>query len=247
MQPAQSVHNATEAMWKFYREVQRIQERVVTTQAEAIARAATLVADTIEQDGIVYAFGSGHSQSVAFEFYYRAGGLAPCDVIHEKTFGRAERLSGYAALLLDAYPVRSGDLMVVISNSGRNPLPVEMALEAQSRGMKVIGITSLEHSRSVAPRPPLTKRLFEVCDVVIDNCGLPGDVTLSLNGTASPSIGATSTLIGAFIAQSIVCGAALELRHRGVPVPTLCSMNLDQGDACNRQKLSRVAERIRGL
>jgi uncharacterized phosphosugar-binding protein len=148
----------------------------------------------VERDRIVYAFGSGHSQSVAIEFYYRAGGLARFDVIQEKTFGRAERLPGYAAVLLDGYPAGAGDLMIVISNSGRNPLPVEMAEEARRRGMPVIGITSLAHSRNVSARKPGGSRLFEICDVVIDNCGLPGDAMVDLDGGVR--VGASSTLAG---------------------------------------------------
>lgn len=247
MQTSRTEIAASLAVTQFHCEVARILDLITRTQAGAIERAAGFVADTVAGGGIVYAFGSGHSQSVAAEFYYRAGGLAPCDVIHDKTFGLVERLPGYAALLLRLYPVRKGDLMVVISNSGRNPLSVEMALEARRLGMAVVGITSLAHSRSVAPRAPLGKRLFEVCDVVIDTCGAPGDAIIPVAGEGSLLVGATSTIAGAFIAQCIVCAAAQELSGRGVPVPVLCSMNLDDGDARNRELLDALRERIRGL
>jgi len=171
----------------FSGQVHAILTRIVDTQMEALQSAATLMAGTVERKGLAYAFGSGHSQSVAIEFYYRAGGLACCDVIHDKTFGRAERLPGYATVLLDSYPVASGDLMIVISNSGRNPLPVEMAQEARKRGMGVVGITSLEHSRSVSARQPGGKRLFEVCDVVIDNCSPVGDAMVELDAGLIPT------------------------------------------------------------
>ncbi len=232
---------------RFHAEVLGVLERIRTTQADALERAATLVADAVARGGIVYGFGSGHSQSVALEFYYRAGGLAPCDVIEDRTFGRAERLSGYAAALLEMYPVGPGDLVIVASNSGRNALAVEMAVEARRRGAAVVGITSLAHSKSVAPRQPLGKRLFEVCDVVVDNGGVPGDAVVPLGGAGDLRVGATSTLAGVYIAQSLVCRAAEIIAGRGLPVPVWCSMNVDGGDERNRAVFEAVRHRIRGL
>ena len=229
----------------FSARVHALLTRIVDTQMEALQTAATLMAETIERGGLVYAFGSGHSQSVAIEFYFRAGGLACCDVIHEKTFGRAERLPGYAAVLLDAYPVSPGDLMIVISNSGRNPLSVEMAQAARERGMGVVGITSLEHSRSVTARQPGGKRLFEVCDVVIDNCGPVGDTLVEPDHGIR--VGAPSTLAGVFIAQTLVCLTSQQLVQRGVRPPVFLSMNLDEGDGCNQALLESFHARVRGL
>ncbi|HSK09168.1 MAG TPA: SIS domain-containing protein [Vicinamibacterales bacterium] len=234
------------AMLQFNDEVLAILGQIRDTQAEALERAAVLVADTVGRGGIVHSFGSGHSQSVALEFYYRAGGLAPCDVIYDQTFGRAERLPGYAAVLMESRSIGAGDLLVVVSNSGRNPLPVEMALEGRRRGAAVVGITSLAHSRSVAPREPLGKRLFEVCDVVIDNCGVPGDALVPV-GNGPLRVGAVSTLAGVFIVQLVVCRAAEVLAGRGLAVPVLCSMNLDEGDDHNRLLLSGVRDRVRGM
>jgi uncharacterized phosphosugar-binding protein len=135
--------------------------------------------------------------------------------------------------------------MIVISNSGRNPLPVEMAQEARERGMAVVGITSLAHSRSVSPRQPGGKRLFEVCDVVIDNCGPVGDALLELD--PGLRVGSPSTLAGVFIAQTLVCLASQELLQRGVRPPVFLSMNLDEGDGCNRGLLESYHSRVRGL
>jgi uncharacterized phosphosugar-binding protein len=229
----------------FSGKIHAILNRIVDTQMEALQAAATLMAKTIEKGGLVYAFGSGHSQSVAIEFYYRAGGLARCDVIHEKTFGRAERLPGYAAVLLDSYPVTSGDLMIVISNSGRNPLPVEMAQAAHERGMAVVGITSLEHTHSVSARQAGGKRLFEVCDVVIDNCSPVGDAMIDLE--EGLRVGAASTLTGVFIAQTLVCLVSQRMLQSGVRPPVFLSMNLDEGDGCNHALMESFHSRVRGL
>jgi uncharacterized phosphosugar-binding protein len=229
----------------FAAKTRQILDRIQTTQLGAIEQSARLMADTVQRDGIIYTFGSGHSHATAMEFYYRAGGLACCDIIHDKTFGRAERLSGYAAPLLDAYPVRAGDLLIVISNSGRNPLPVEMAMHAREHGLKVVALTSLSHSRSVTSRQPDGKRLFEVADVVIDNCGEAGDAAVDVGGGLR--VGSTSSVAGAFIAQLLVCVTAEELLRRGIQPPVLMSMNLDGGDSHNQALLDRYHDRIRGL
>ena len=230
---------------EYYEQVERALRRVAGTQMEAIGKAALLVADVVGRDGILYTFGSGHSQSVAIEMYYRAGGLACVDVIHDKTFGRAERLAGYAEALLEGYPVSGRDAMLIVSNSGRNALPVEMALGAKKRGMETIAITSLDHSRSVESRHDSGLRLCEICDIVIDNCAVAGDATVELNPTTL--VGPVSTLTGVFIANNIAAVAAEELLRRNTKPPVFLSMNLDEGDSRNREYLERGKGRIRGL
>jgi uncharacterized phosphosugar-binding protein len=226
---------------------QEVLNKIAQSQTAAIETASCWVADTIQKDGLVYTLGSGHSLVIAAEMYYRAGGLANFDVIHDKTFGRAERLPGYASVLLDAYPITSNDLVVIVSNSGRNPLPVEMALEAKKRMIRTIGITSLAHSRAVSSRSSTGLRLFEACDLVIDNCGSPGDCSLEVGDGQPIRVGPTSTLAGVFIANWIMCTAIQELINRGVKPKVFASANLDQGDDHNRELINFLRHRTRGL
>jgi len=232
---------------RFYKKTQEILGRVVETQMPLLNRAASLVADTIQRDGIIYALASGHSSTIAAEFYFRAGGLANFDVIHDKTFGRAERLPGYAKALLEGYPISSNDLLIIISNSGRNALPVEMALEAKRRSIIAIGITSLAHSQAVSSRLAGGSRLFEICDVVIDNCGVLGDAALGIGPDESMRMCPTSTLSGVFIANCIAAMAAEKLLERKAPVPVFVSANLDGGDEHNQRLLDFMRKRVRGL
>ena len=110
--------------------------RIAETQLQALTTAGTWVADRIASGNLIYTLGSGHSLLIAAELYYRAGGLANFDIIHDKTFGRAERLPGYAKVLLESYPISADDLLILVSNSGRNELTVEMALEAKTLDRK---------------------------------------------------------------------------------------------------------------
>lgn len=231
---------------EYLQETTHILDRIIGTQMDALSRAAGWVADTIERDGIVYTLGSGHSLLVAAELYFRAGGMSHFDIIHDRTFGRAERLKGYAQVLLDSYPISAKDLLVIVSNSGRNELPVEMALEGRGRGIRTIAITSLAHSRAVTARTGSGRRLFEVCDLTIDNCGKPGDAVLDVNGDGM-KVAPTSTLAGIFIANSIVALAARELHTRGSRPPVFVSSNLDDGDDANRPLLDFLRQRVRGL
>ncbi len=231
---------------EYHEKISSILSQIATTQAAAIEQAAKIASECIVNDGIIYILGSGHSLMVAAEGYHRAGGLVPVDVIHDKTFGRAERLEGYAKILLDEYQVPEGGVVIIASNSGRNALPIEMALECKSRGIRTIAITSLAHSKSVTARHPSGKRLFEIADVVIDNCGVPGDAILEMDGVRG-AFCATSAVAGAFIIQSIVARTVQYLVEMGVEPPILISANIDGGDEHNKRLSAKYRGRIKGL
>src|SRR5205823_3385379 len=127
-------------------------QRVRDEEAQSITAAGTLLADTVTDGGRLFAFGAGHSSLAAQDVVYRAGGLALMNLlavpgvvgvdVMPATLGSAlERVDGLATAVLDSSPLRAGDALVIISLSGRNALPVEMALHARALGVKVIGVT----------------------------------------------------------------------------------------------------------
>ena len=156
-------------------------ERMLDDQAEQIQSAAHLVGDVIAEGKNVYTFGSGHSQLLAREISERAGGLAPVFHLPDPTWGLMERIEGYGETLFEQYPLQSGEVIFIISNSGRNPEPIEAAQSAKERGLKLIVVTSLEHSRSVESRHSSGKRLFEFGDIVLDTGTPIGDAGLLIN------------------------------------------------------------------
>jgi uncharacterized phosphosugar-binding protein len=234
--------------------LQRILERIKTEQRNAILQAAKIVADAIRGGGIVHAFGSGHSHMIVEEAFYRAGGLAPVNPILDPPLvffegalasTEAERKLGYAAEILKREDVRPGDASILISNSGRNAVPVEMASEMRARRVPVIAITNLSQSRSTPSRHPSGKRLFELADVVIDNCIPDGDATTRLPGLEY-AMGPASTVAGAAIMNSIMIEAALKLIETGTPVPVLASSNVAGPPPQDlTQMLGPLSERIR--
>jgi uncharacterized phosphosugar-binding protein len=232
-------------------------QEVRETQQEAIEEAAGLCAEAISGGGLIHVFGTGHSHILAEELYDRAGGVLAVNpilvgdlMLHEGGLrsGPLERLPGMAEVILDHEPVRAGDVLIVASNSGRNAVPVQMAELARQRGLKVVAITSLQHSRSVSSRTPGGRRLFEVVDVVIDNRGVPGDAVLPVPGaTEGAHMAATSTVTGAAIIQAIMAETVDRLAAAGAEVPILMSANLEGADEHNERQLRRLGPRVPSL
>jgi uncharacterized phosphosugar-binding protein len=209
---------------------------------DSIDAAARAIADALERDQAFYLFGSGHSALIAREAFWRAGGLAPAVPIPDPMGGDGERIPGFGATLLGHYNLQAGEALIVISNSGINPLPIEVALEGKARGLTVIALTSIAHSSRVPSRHPGGKKLMDIADIVIDTHGIQGDAALDLPQTKL-KVGATSTVVGAAIIEAITARAAEILLERGVEPPVLISANTPEGDAHNRS----LADRYRTL
>ena len=233
-----------------------ILDRIIDEQTHNIRQAGEMVADSIANGGVVHTFGTGHSHIIAEEAFFRAGGIAAINPILDERFlflkgalesTRAERESGIAGQLIADQDVRPGDTAIIISNSGRNAAPVEMALEMKHLGIPVIAITSLEQSRASISRHVSGKRLFEIADVTIDNCVPPGDALITIRRMDSAT-GASSTVAGSAIIHSIVIEAINGLYTRGITPPVLPSANLEstKPDAL-KEILRPYAGRIRYL
>ena len=209
------------------------------TQQDGIERAARLVAETLQRDGLVYVSGSGHSHMLAEELFYRAGGLAAVSpllesslMLHEgamKSSG-VERLEGYAALVLDDADLGANDLLIVASNSGRNAYPIELALEARKRGCATIAVTSLATSSSVESRHSSGEKLASVADLVLDNRVPYGDAALDLQGLPS-RVGPLSTIAGVALLNAIVVRAIEICVEVGTVPEVFQSANLQESGA----------------
>ncbi|MGD0575739.1 MAG: SIS domain-containing protein [Anaerolineales bacterium] len=233
--------------------MQSLLQRIVQTQMGAIEHAARIVADAVAGDGIVYTFGTGHSHVVAEDVAYRAGGLAPVDAIleasltgHQKVRQSEfmERVEGMARVIFEYYGVSSRDALVVISNSGRNAAPIEMAELAKKHGVPVVAITSLAHSQGTTSRHSSGKKLYELADVVIDNLCPKGDAMVRLEGLPVP-VGAGSGVAGMFILHTIIVQAIQDLQERGLKPPVFMSGNLDGADEFNQALLERYRGRVK--
>ncbi|MFJ8696450.1 SIS domain-containing protein [Streptomyces roseolilacinus] len=228
--------------------------RVRDEEAEHVAAAGAAVADTVATGGRLFAFGAGHSSLPAQDVVYRAGGFAlmnllavpgavGVDVMPAPLGSALECVEGLATAVLDASPARAGDVLVVISLSGRNPLPVEMAVHARALGMKVIGVTSVAYAKETRPRNASGTFLKDHCDVVLDSKIAVGDAELTHEGVEAPFAPA-STVVTSALMQAVMAAAAEELVRRGVEPPLLRSGNVDGGHEWNRRVMEEYADRI---
>jgi uncharacterized phosphosugar-binding protein len=238
---------------RFTEAMQAVLQRIVDTQMENIKLAGALVADAIAKDGLVYTFGTGHSHVVAEEVSLRAGGLLAVDAIlepcltgHTKMWQSLfmERLEGMAEIIADYYELSPQDVLVIISNSGRNAVPIEMAMTARDRGVPVIAITSLEMSEGTNSRHSSGKKLYQLADVVVDNCCPKGDCLLNLEGARAP-VGGGSGVAGMFIIHTIMVEATQQLIDRGIDPPVGLAGNLDGAEEYNRPILERYKHRLK--
>jgi uncharacterized phosphosugar-binding protein len=160
--------------------------------------------------------------------------------------GMVERAEGYAKVILDSFDVRPGEIVVIVSNSGINPVPIELALEAGRTGARTIAITSASNYRSAESRHSSGKKLGEVTDLTIDSRVPVGDAILTLDGLTAP-VAASSTALGAALMNAIVAQTAEELLAAGRQPPVIVSMNVPGGDERNAALTEQYRPRLRLL
>jgi uncharacterized phosphosugar-binding protein len=224
-------------------EIKKLITKLENTQMEKIHQVADLATEAFVNNNLVYVFGTGHSTIMAIEVFARAGGLFHMQAIFDEGMsisagarrqGAFERLPGYVGCIIQDYDIGKGDVVIVASNSGRNPAPVQMALEVKKLGAVVVALTSLQHSESVTSNDPSGKKLNEIADIVIDNGCPAGDAVVELPGLPV-RVGPSSTVLGAIILDSIVAQTAKNLINRGIVPPVAMSGNLPDGKEYNKQ------------
>jgi uncharacterized phosphosugar-binding protein len=215
---------------------------------DTLRAAGKLIANSIAADGVLHTFGSGHSQILAAEIERRAGGLVPVSSINDPADGWPEQIPGYGARLFQRYAyqydAQPGDVVLVISNSGRNASPIEVAMEAKAAGLSVIVLTSLDMSKATTSRHPSGKKLYELADHVLDNLGVPGDAALDAPGFAH-KVGPTSTMSGALLLNLLNMEIIEQLIASGIAPPTYVSQNADGGAEHNEALAKKYRHRIR--
>jgi uncharacterized phosphosugar-binding protein len=240
----------------FAREGMAALHRITESAGGEVTRAAELIAQCVRSDGVIHAFGTGHSQAMVLELAGRAGGLVPTNrlsIADLVLYGGdppsvlddplLERQAGVAQRIYDLAAPRPEDLFVVISNSGVNNVIVEMALHAKEEGHRLLAITSLPHTRAVPAAHPSGKKLADIADVVLDNAAPRGDALLELPGGGA--ICALSTLTGVMLVQMAVAEAASLLLSSGDRPPVYVSANVPGGFEGNLELEKRYAGRIR--
>lgn len=232
--------------------IKKIIEQIEEKCSESIERTAECFANALMNGKKIYLFGTGHSHMLSEELFYRAGGLLNIQpvlidelMLHisasQSTI--AEREEGLAEKIFEQYKMSADDVIVIISNSGRNGVVVDMALLCRERKLHTIALTSVSHSLSGTSRHKSGKRLCEIADIVLDNCGCPGDACVEVNGIEG-KICATSTVAGALILNSVVAQAVEICSQKCFYPEHFCSANIDGGDEINEGLIEKYKKEI---
>lgn len=243
----------SDAITAYLENIHSILRRVAQTQKEGMEEAARWIAEATLGEHNVFAFGCSHAGLLALELYYRTGGMATInpvrapglnlDVDPATLTSQMERLEDYGRMIIDALPLSGGDVLILHSVSGRNTVSVDAALRAREKGARVIALTNMATSTTVRSRHPSGKNLYQVADLVLDNCGCLGDSALDIDGVPE-KVAPTSTAVGAAMLNAVVARAVERIVQAGGVAPVFVSANLDGGDEHNRKVLERYKDHI---
>ncbi len=226
-------------------------QQIKETQTEKMTAAAKVVAQTIKDDGIIYIFGCGHSHLIALDCFYRAGGLANVSPILDTDLmlhnggaksSKMEKMSGIAESVFERYCLSPKDVLITVSTSGKNAVPVEMAQTASENGIKNISVVSSAYFSDKKDTP----LLYECCDIYIDNCVPHGDAVMDIEG-ANTKMGSVSTAASSFILQSVLMEAAALAGKAGAELPVYMSGNIDGGAEFNKKLIKQYMGRVKHL
>tara|TARA_B100001248_G_scaffold248417_1_gene220724 strand:+ start:473 stop:1189 length:717 start_codon:yes stop_codon:yes gene_type:complete len=238
-------------MYQYHSEVKKLIDKVVDKNQDILNKVIDLVSKTIMDDKIIHAFGTGHSHMIGLELFARAGGIANVNAMLDSTVmtsegarrsAEIERISGFAKVIWDQHKIKKNDIFIVISNSGRNAMPIEMAELAKNNSNKVIAITSINQSSKYPARIKNQKKLFEIADYVIDNCVPSGDSIIPIGKDFS---GAVSSILGCFIVNLMVTESLKIVHKAGKKLPLFYSQNID--GISNEELFSKYEKRVKHL
>ena len=215
-------------MSEYLSKIVEILERIETEEEKTLAAASRMVADVIKNGGLIFTFGCGHSHLPGLDAFYRAGGLANVSpmldtdlMLHNGAAksSRMEKMSGIAPEVFRRYTPTEKDMIFVLSASGKNQVPVEMADAAKAAGVLSVGISSSSYFEKGG-------RLHEHVDIAID-CKVPyGDACIKVGDA---TMGGLSTAAACFILNTcLIEGAKLALAE-GVTPPVYLSGNVEGG------------------
>lgn len=235
----------------YYDNIVSVLTKIKETQKDKINEAAQMVAETIKNDGIIYIFGCGHSHMIGLDCFYRAGGLANASAMLDTDLmlhngaaksSKMEKMTGIAESIFERYCITPEDVLITVSTSGKNAVPVEMAQTATRNGIKNISVVSSSYFADKKDAP----LLYECSDIYIDNCVPHGDAVIEIEG-AQTKMGSVSTAASSFILQSVLMEASELAGKEGAELPIYMSGNIEGGTEFNKALIKKYMGRVKHL
>jgi uncharacterized phosphosugar-binding protein len=208
----------------------------VRSQKPAISQAADWFANTILVGRMVHLFGSGHSRMMVEEMWPRYGSFPGFNPIVEQSLSFhhlvvgangqrqamfLENVSGLAERILRNFQITSEDSALIVSSSGCNIVPIEMAELMRKRNVKVVAMITRLHSEASQSKRSDGKKLPDFADLVLDTGAPVGDAMVRIDGLDSP-VAPGSTIGGCLLVNAIKAEVADRLVRAG-SVPTVLS------------------------
>jgi uncharacterized phosphosugar-binding protein len=223
---------------RYYDNITAVLERIHTTQAEKLSRAGALFAETIRSGARVYLFGSGHSVLPVMDVFPRYGSFVGFYPLYDPRLMWSnvigpngarellwlERREGYIEQFLQSYPMGPKDCLIVFSHGGLNAAPIEAALYAKKRGVRIVSVSSLENARVATKTHSSGKALSDAADIALDTCVAPEDAQVDIGRLEKVAAG--STMAAVFVAMALVAETGSHLAAAGHEFATFVSPNV---------------------
>ncbi len=219
--------------FEYGKKIIEVMEKAEKANEGAIKELAEKMAENIANDKIIHTFGTGHSHMIGIELFARAGGLGNVDAILDpdtltangaQRSGALEKLSGVSDIIYDGYKIEKGDIMIISSNSGRNAMPIEMAMRSQKEGVFVVAVTNVAQSKAASSRHPSGKKLYECADLVLDTCVPDGDAMMQIGNFKT---GPASSIVSMLLLNEAVTEAMKICVEKGIKPYVFQSQNVD--------------------
>ncbi len=203
----------------------------VAAQNSSIEQAALWFSETILAGRMVHVFGSGHSRIMVEEMWPRYGSFPGFNPIvelsltfHNPVVGAngqrqamfLENVAGFAERILRNFALTQADSALIISSSGCNIVPIEMAEQFQKRGIRVVAIISSAHAQATMSKRSDGKKLSDFADLVLDTGAPVGDAMVRIPGLETP-VAPASTVGGCILINCIKAEVAARLTAAGQP------------------------------
>ena len=236
---------------RFYDASANLFERIRESQKANIEAAGQMMAESVANGGCIHMFDTGHI--IDSELLNRAGGLVlmrrfryhagvESSGWNRPMKGKNSSMEGLAEYALRQGNILPGDIMVIGSVSGKTLNVIDLAVECKKLGVKVIGVTSVEYSKTLESGHSCGKRLFELADVTIDNCAPFGDAMLEVEGVEAPFIPA-SGLAAAYLCWALCAEFVEKLMEKNITPSILKSVNFPPNAEYNNELYKRYNEK----
>lgn len=224
----------------YLEKISEILGRIKDEQKDNILKASRIMAECIENGGLVHMFGSGHSVLPVLDAFPRYGSFLGFNPLTDPRLmwfsptGPAsapgllliERKEGYVVDgFLRYQPISKGDVLVIYSHGGVNAAPVEAAIYGKKVGATVIAILSMKNQALAKPSHSSNKKLSDIADITIDNCVPPEDALISLEGRKE-KIAASSTIAAIAVTMCLIAQTGTILNQKGKDLKIFVSPNV---------------------